>query len=1077
MKSQQSVQVTALPMPSSKDGASRLLQRKCECGGAAGLAGECTDCREKRFTGQRPLVAPPTPTNVAPPTRTNVAQPARTNSPRVSLSAAGGSARADVKESRLTYETSEAIPAYLFSRIPVRPAAPAPVQPKLTVSQPGDEYEREADRVAEHVMRLPDASARLPAAGVTPINARGHLQRACSSCRGEAVRDAKKDEEEEAVQAKEMPGQTPTVGPRVASSLQSLRGGGQQLPSPVRDFFEPRFGHDFSRVRIHTDATAARTASDVRARAFTSGNDIVFGAGQYAPTTEAGRKLLAHELTHVVQQVPHIARQPAPPAAAAEPKCNKGNPEGKGQNLKPLVIDGITYTYLVWGTWQQGDSLDSFTRRAIKAWIPKRFGNLDAALRQSMFDFMMSGNIVPLSTANLTPQCQYTVPITSNAYYRMRQMSGEIKKELEAKKAAEAAKKAAEEGSGAGAKDAAAPAAAEGAKPNAAAVKPKEGDAPKSGGGGLLKGAVDESKKASQEPATPLRQDWSVLTDAKLAKQYLELLKHFTNAKFTPQDTTAAADGLTETEILSITGQDSYLQLLTGLYTQNYKEFQTAKGSSVEDFFKLEEVIFEQFTRGNPTAVQNNLQVGYSSALPAESKILGIVGRGSGWLLYDSNGIPLPGFGGVGMRDKGYIGARQPTTGVINLADIEDEALRNFLNSLRQTFTDPMRMTQEAAEVYFNNVEMVNRKVRDGLAKEVWNKFEDMLPFFVGFLAGELLANFLMRVPNPYVAGAGLALKVLLKAAGYVMQLELAESALARVNEVAWHLSRVEVKDGKISDELSAQHLEKAAKPLRDLVADIALMAATVGFIRLLRGLKGSERKGKLKCWNPCDITEGTGEPAKVEAKPGEGAKVEVKPGEAPKVEAPKTPAPNIEQGKAAQTAAAKKTPIPGDADYKGPQQPKSWRLTDEGMGAHMVERQNVRGRPGMTPYDQPNTPRYYPAGGPENAGQAHIRLHQASSQAGIARRGGNPGLSDTALADRYRSAYADPMLEGIRGDLRTPDGKSVIAKDVTPLQALEALLKWGEQQKVSTPAAPPAATPPPPAPPSGGSPPPPGGS
>jgi hypothetical protein len=77
---------------------------------------------------------------------------------------------------------------------------------------------------------------------------------------------------------------------------------GQPLGSAAREFLEPRFGHDFSRVRVHTDAPAARSAAILGARAFTTNNHIVFGSGEYAPQTEAGRRLLSHELTHVVQQ-------------------------------------------------------------------------------------------------------------------------------------------------------------------------------------------------------------------------------------------------------------------------------------------------------------------------------------------------------------------------------------------------------------------------------------------------------------------------------------------------------------------------------------------------------------------------------------------------------------------------------------------------------------------------------------------------------------------------------------------------------------------------------------------------------
>jgi hypothetical protein len=83
-----------------------------------------------------------------------------------------------------------------------------------------------------------------------------------------------------------------------------LHGPGQPLDSASRAFFEPRFGRDFSRVRVHTDARAAESAQAIHALAYTVGEHLVFDAGQYAPETLVGRRLLAHELTHAVQQGP-----------------------------------------------------------------------------------------------------------------------------------------------------------------------------------------------------------------------------------------------------------------------------------------------------------------------------------------------------------------------------------------------------------------------------------------------------------------------------------------------------------------------------------------------------------------------------------------------------------------------------------------------------------------------------------------------------------------------------------------------------------------------------------------------------
>jgi uncharacterized protein DUF4157 len=180
------------------------------------------------------------------------------------------------------------------------------IQAKLTVSQPGDQYEQEADRVADQIMRMPDPASPAVARPEGSPQISG-LQRKCAQCEEEQIQrqpmDEKKEEEEALpLQAKEAAGQTLQVTPAVQAQADGMRGGGQPLPESTRAFFEPRFGHDFSQVRIHTDTQAAESARDVDALAYTVGNHVVFGAGQYAPRTGEGRRLLAHELTHVIQQ-------------------------------------------------------------------------------------------------------------------------------------------------------------------------------------------------------------------------------------------------------------------------------------------------------------------------------------------------------------------------------------------------------------------------------------------------------------------------------------------------------------------------------------------------------------------------------------------------------------------------------------------------------------------------------------------------------------------------------------------------------------------------------------------------------
>ena len=147
------------------------------------------------------------------------------------------------------------------------------LQAKLTVSDPGDAFEQEADRVADQVMRMAEPAS---------------VQRKCDGC-------------EELRRTAQAAPAAPRVDAATENSIAALSGRGSVLPDAVRGFMEPRFNADFSAVRIHNDAHASELARAVNAQAFTVGRNVVFGAGHYAPETESGRRLLAHELAHVLQ--------------------------------------------------------------------------------------------------------------------------------------------------------------------------------------------------------------------------------------------------------------------------------------------------------------------------------------------------------------------------------------------------------------------------------------------------------------------------------------------------------------------------------------------------------------------------------------------------------------------------------------------------------------------------------------------------------------------------------------------------------------------------------------------------------
>lgn len=155
------------------------------------------------------------------------------------------------------------------------------LQKKLKIGQPGDVYEQEADRMAEKVIRMPDH--QIP--------------------KDTGISSHSRDS---TVQAKEASGSTPAVTPEFESRINS--GAGQPLPESVRAFYERRFGADFSQVRMHTGSQAAQTAKSINAKAFTVGHNIAFGEGQFAPQSKDGRRLIAHELTHTIQQGHAIQR-------------------------------------------------------------------------------------------------------------------------------------------------------------------------------------------------------------------------------------------------------------------------------------------------------------------------------------------------------------------------------------------------------------------------------------------------------------------------------------------------------------------------------------------------------------------------------------------------------------------------------------------------------------------------------------------------------------------------------------------------------------------------------------------------
>ncbi|MBD1867174.1 DUF4157 domain-containing protein [Cyanobacteria bacterium FACHB-471] len=172
------------------------------------------------------------------------------------------------------------------------------VQTKLKVGAPGDRYEQEADYVAAQVMAMPDSEAQ-PIQRQTedsPEEEGEEIQMKPLAQTITPLVQRQSEEETEDVQAKA--DGSAIAQPDLESRLASSRGGGSPLSDEVRSHMEPRFGTDFSHVRVHTDSSAIQMNKDLRAQAFTHGSNIYFGAGKSPGKNE----LTAHELTHVVQQ-------------------------------------------------------------------------------------------------------------------------------------------------------------------------------------------------------------------------------------------------------------------------------------------------------------------------------------------------------------------------------------------------------------------------------------------------------------------------------------------------------------------------------------------------------------------------------------------------------------------------------------------------------------------------------------------------------------------------------------------------------------------------------------------------------
>ena len=227
------------------------------------------------------------------------------------------------------------------------------VQTKLTIGAPGDAYEQEADRVADQVV----AGGAMPG---QPIAATPLVQRMGAEVEEEEPVQMKReivqrmgdaDEEEETVQMKGNSGLSGTTGAAVAAN--AVASGGRPLSATDRAYFEPRFGHDLSSVRLHTDGAAQQAARAINARAYTLRNHIAFAPGEHNPGSLEGRRLLAHELTHTLQQGGAIQRKPA---------------KARSRKVLAQMVERPEFAHRVWENTSEPD------QRFVLTEMEKRYG-------------------------------------------------------------------------------------------------------------------------------------------------------------------------------------------------------------------------------------------------------------------------------------------------------------------------------------------------------------------------------------------------------------------------------------------------------------------------------------------------------------------------------------------------------------------------------------------------------------------------------------------------------------------------------------------------------------------------------
>jgi len=272
---------------------------------------------------------------------------------------------------------------------------------KYLATQLNAGLEEGADRVASAVLRMPETALTHDPSGTLSQSETPPIQRRALAS---------------------MPANAP--------NLQQSLGPGQPLDSQSRAYFEPRFGHDFGRVRIHADGAAGESARSLNALAYTTGRNIVFANGQFAPHTPTGQRLLAHELAHVVQQGQHTAtgstsrapgiiqRQQAPGAAAQQRPIFISNSAQDQRQWRQRVDRAVRRQFRLRGTGLSGGRVRFVDEATFGQLFPA--SQLEEHLLTIFLDYGDDGRYRPGQILDYNREPYYIAGFTSTTYTRLQ---------------------------------------------------------------------------------------------------------------------------------------------------------------------------------------------------------------------------------------------------------------------------------------------------------------------------------------------------------------------------------------------------------------------------------------------------------------------------------------------------------------------------------------------------------------------------------------------------------------------------------------------------------------------------------